>query len=95
MKSVCSACHETFTCLSAFERHRVGSFGEPIYAESRSGKSRRIIGHTPHPRRCLIESEMLAKGMAPNDKGWWMTRPSESHWAEDEEEEVVLSEPIS
>ena len=97
MKSVCSSCHETFTCVSAFDRHRVGSFGVPIYAVSQSGKSRRVISHTPHERRCLTEAEMLAKGMARNDKGWWMTRPSESsHWAEDEEEEEPeFSEPMS
>ncbi len=83
MKSVCTACQEIFTCVSAFDMHRVGSFGEPIYAASRSGKSRQVIGHTPHERRCLTEPEMLAKGMAHNDKGWWMTRPSATHWAED------------
>jgi hypothetical protein len=95
MKSVCAACSATFTCVSAFDMHRVGSFGEPIYAVSRSGKSRRVIGHTPHARRCLTESEMLAKGMARNDKGWWMTRPSESHWAEEEKAEAVFSESLS
>ncbi len=94
-KCICPACQETFTCLSAFDMHRVGSFGEPIYAHSRTGKSRRVIGHTPSTRWCLSESEMGAKGMASNDKGWWMTRPSESHWAEDEEEEPVFSQPTS
>jgi hypothetical protein len=54
-----------------------------------------VIGHTPHERRCLTEAEMLAKGMARNNKGWWMTRPSVSHWAEDEEEEEsIVSQPL-
>ena len=75
--------------------HRVGSFGEPVYSASRSGKSRQVIGHTPHARRCLTETEMLAKGMARNDNGWWMTRPSEIHWAEAEEPEAVPAEALS
>ena len=79
----CSVCSAIFTCVSAFDMHRVGSFGEPIYAASRSGKSLQVIRHTPHERRCLTEYEMLAKGMVTNEKGWWMTRPSETHWAED------------
>src|SRR6266566_9533052 len=82
-KCSCSACAAIFTCVSAFDMHRVGSFGEPFYAASRSGKSRRVIGHSSQERRCLTEPEMLAKGMVANEKGWWMTRPSEeTHWAE-------------
>lgn len=94
-KCFCSACSAIFTCVSAFNRHRVGSFGEPIYAVSRSGKSRQVVGHTPHTRRCLTESEMLVKGMARNDKGWWMTRPAEAHWTEEEETEAVCTEVLS
>ena len=83
-KCVCTGCQETFTCLSAFDMHRVGSFGEPIYAESHTGKSRRVIGHTPSQRRCLTEQEMLAKGMGRNAQGWWMTRLSAVHWADEQ-----------
>lgn len=90
----CSACSAIFTCVSAFDRHRVGSFGEPIYAISRSSKSRRVIGHTPHARRCLTESEMQAKGVARSEKGWWMTRPSAIHWAEEEKPGAVLTEAL-
>jgi hypothetical protein len=94
-KCWCSACSAIFTCVSAFDMHRVGSFGEPIYTASRSGKSRQVSGHTPHTRRCLTEAEMLAKGMARNDKGWWITRLSETHWAEEEEPEAAFSESLS
>ena len=94
-KCSCSACGAIFTCVSAFDRHQVGSFGKPIYATSRSGKSRLVIGHTPPERRCLTEAEMLARGMARNAKGWWMTRPSATHWAEGEEVEGVCSEKSS
>jgi len=67
----CPTCHETFTCLPAFDMHRVGSFGDPIYAASRTGKSRRVIGHTRSTRQCLTESEMLAKAWRemPRDGG--------------------------
>ncbi|HEY6411600.1 MAG TPA: hypothetical protein VIY29_29430 [Ktedonobacteraceae bacterium] len=79
----CPACSAIFTCVSAFDMHRVGSFGEPIYAVSRSGKSHQVVGHTAHERHCLTASEMLTKSMVANVKGWWMTRPSEeTHWAE-------------
>ena len=86
-KSECAACGETFTCLSAFDMHRVGSYSQPIFAQSRSGKSQRVIGRTPNQRRCLTEQEMLAKGMVKNGKGRWMTRASEVHWTEGEETE--------
>ena len=62
-----SACHKSFTCHSAFDMHRIGSFGGPIYAASRTGKSRRVIAHTKGTRWCFTESEMLAKGMVRND----------------------------
>ncbi len=64
--------------------HRVGSFGKPIYAQSPTGKSRRVIGHTPCLRCCLDEQEMFARGMVKDENGWWMTRPSLIHWAEDQ-----------
>lgn len=92
-KSQCAACGEMFTCLSAFDMHRVGSYSQPIYAPSRSGKSQRVAGRTRSSRRCLTEREMLAKGMVKNDKGWWMTRASEAHWKEeaDTREEAEMS----
>ena len=83
-KCFCPACQETFTCPSAFEMHRTGSCGDPIYEESCTGKSRRVIGQTPSTRRCLSEREMLARGMARNDKGWWLLRQAGVHWTEAE-----------
>lgn len=94
-KCSCSGCGETFTCLSAFDMHRVGSFGGPIFAASRSGKSQRVIGHEPSQRRCLTGPEMLAKGMVKNDKGWWLTRASEGHWTEDEEADEIEAASMS
>lgn len=81
---VCPARQETFTCLSVFEMHRTGSFGDPIYEASRTDKSRRMVGHMATTRRCLHAQEMLARGMARNDKGWWLSRPAAVHWTEAE-----------
>jgi hypothetical protein len=91
----CPTCQETFTCLSAFDMHRVGSFGDSIYAASRTGKSRQVIGHRQGRRRRLSEPEMLEKGMVRNDKGWWMTRPSVLHWTQHEETEEAETMPSS
>ncbi len=72
-KSLCRACGETFVGVMAFDAHRVGSFGNPIYKTSRTGKqTKTVIDHTPNRRRCLTVPEMLAQGMIRNDKGWWM-----------------------
>jgi hypothetical protein len=53
--------------VKAFDFHRTGSYGEAIY----DGNSHRVIGYTPHQRRCLTVEEMVALGMTPNAKGWW------------------------
>lgn len=67
VKSLCRACDQTFVSVAAFDFHRVGSYGEVIY----EGHSHRVIGNTPHQRRCLSVEEMVALGMMQNAKGWW------------------------
>jgi hypothetical protein len=71
-RSYCSACGLTFHSVSAFDAHRTGSYGEPIYQGSRTGKSRKVSGHTPPTRRCMTLPEIQALGMTQNAKGWWM-----------------------
>ena len=66
IKSVCRACTQTFTSVKAFDFHRTGSYGEPIY-----DKSGQIVGYTPHQRHCLSVEEMVALGMTQNARGWW------------------------
>lgn len=69
-KSQCTACFEIFSSGSAFNMHRVGSFGEAIYDEKR----KHVIGYTKSERRCLSEQEMVAeKDMVKNIKGIWTT----------------------
>lgn len=52
----CSCCHETFTCTTAGDMHRVGRHGVT------DGSDR---------RRCLSSEEMLGKGMTRNSHGRW------------------------
>lgn len=65
MAAKCSACNQIFTASTPFDMHRTGKFGDPIY------EGTRIVGYTPHTRRCLTEEEMLAKGMVRNERGAW------------------------
>lgn len=71
-KNVCSGCNRTFGSLSAFDEHRVGSFSEPIYKRSSTGKSLRIAGYTSCQRRCLTQAELEKIGMIQNAKGCWV-----------------------
>ncbi len=36
-------------------------------------------------RRCLTTEEMLEKGMALNEAGFWVGNPQQNHWREDDE----------
>jgi len=77
-KSTCGGCGEVFVSVAAFEAHRVGTYGEPIYQMSRTGHSRSVVGHTPSSRRCLTQYEIHALSLMQNAKGWWMF-PSTAH----------------
>src|SRR5690348_5405941 len=88
MKSECSGCNLTFTSVSAFDMHRVGGWGDPIYATNAKGKRGDTIGYTKPTRRCLTEQEMLEKGMRKTEKGWWSTGTFDTNYrAQDEETE--------
>jgi hypothetical protein len=89
-RSLCSACGLTFASVAAFDAHRTGSYGEPIYKPTGSGKSRKISGYTPHTRRCMTVAEIQASGMARNEKGWWtLPKTVESLSHEEELEEAT------
>jgi hypothetical protein len=64
----CRACGKVFSSTSAFDRHRTGSYGKPIY-----GANRKVIRYTKHERRCKDEQEMLEAGMIQNKRGYWTT----------------------
>lgn len=69
--NLCRGCGLTFGNLKSFETHRIGSYGEPIYKASKTGKTRQVIGYTPHTRRCMTLAEIRAAGMSQDNKGWW------------------------
>ena len=68
-RSKCSSCLEVFSSESAFNMHRVGSYGDPIY----EAKGKVVVGYAKPGRRCLTKAEMDAKNMVENEKGIWTT----------------------
>lgn len=90
--NLCRGCGLTFGTLKSFDTHRTGSYGEPIYKPSSTGKSRQVIGHTPPTRRCLTLPEIQALGMTQDTKGWW-TLPKQTASAAQEEEELEEATP--
>jgi hypothetical protein len=49
-----------FGGIGAFEKHRVGDYGGPIYESETSHK---VIGRRKPTRRCMTPEEMEAAGM--------------------------------
>lgn len=60
----CTGCGLFFSGMTAFDKHRVGSYGDPIYSKGR------LMGYTPHSRRCMNASEMLAAGLVLKNDVW-------------------------
>ncbi len=58
-RNQCPSCRLFFNSVHAFDVHRIGRHGLPY-------------GH-PEGRRCRTEPEMLAKGMAVNGYGFWVS----------------------
>lgn len=69
---ICTGCKEKFRSLAGFAKHRIGSWGEGIYA-SNDIKRKNPTGYTEHSRRCMTVNEMLEAGMSKNEKGQWIT----------------------
>lgn len=80
--SQCAACGLFFYSEASFNKHRTGSYGDPIY------KGTDVVGYEKSTRRCLSAVEMKEIGMAQNDKGLWVTVLFEgdpSFWREKKE----------
>lgn len=60
----CGACGDYFNSTSTFEGHRVGGYAKP--------------GQLTGNRRCLLESELLAKGWSRNPTGFWIEKARET-----------------
>ncbi len=86
-KSTCRACGEVFKSISAFDKHRIGSYGEPIYKNG-NPETKKVLGYTKPTRRCMTKEEMLQAGMLQNDKGLWVSSAYDpkAHGEEDEQE---------
>lgn len=90
MKSECTSCSKIFKSVAAFDKHRTGSYGDPIY-KNNDPTTGKVIRYTKPARRCMTTEEMLAAGMCQNERGWWITiayDPSAYARGETEEEEV-------
>ena len=92
-KNKCGGCGEIFGSLGAFDMHRVGSYGGPIYKKSSTGKSEHVVGHTKSDRHCLTVIEIEALGMTKNAKGWWIANifgdEAKARLHEDEDDEEL------
>lgn len=82
-RNQCPTCGLRFNSTAAFEKHRVGDF-------QRSSEKR------PNPygtvRRCMTTGEMLARGMAVNAAGFWVTE--QRVWPEISDETEALDDEI-
>lgn len=71
-RNLCRGCDQVFASLGAFDMHRTGSYGEPVYTVSSTGKSQQVRGYTKPTRSCLSVEAMQAAGMTQNARGWWL-----------------------
>lgn len=60
--STCRGCDKIFSSNTLFDDHRIGNFEEPIYQARETGHTLKVVGYTPHTRRCMTTEELLAKG---------------------------------
>jgi hypothetical protein len=83
-RAECRACGEFFSSTGAFDMHRTGSYGNPIY-----NQKKQVIGYTKHERRCLTPQEMLDKAMAQNSQGIWITGTFDASVFSKSESEII------
>src|SRR5579872_4503991 len=70
-KNSCGKCTLVFGSIGAFDKHRIGSHGEGIYAPD-DVKRKNPIAYTKPTRRCMTLDEIMASGMVQNKRGWWI-----------------------
>jgi hypothetical protein len=56
-KHLCSGCGANFLSVKAFNAHRIGDYGGPIYDGSK------MVGFTKSERRCRTPEEMRERGL--------------------------------
>ena len=62
-RNQCQSCNKYFNSNLAFDKHRVGQYGE----------SKLMKGQLPGPRRCATDREMAEAGMSISSTGWWIS----------------------
>ena len=77
-RCLCRTCGEYFNSTFAFDKHRVGKHD---LAASHFG------------RRCLTEAEMTARGMARNQRGFWISSASPAYVRRSDDQAVVGTTP--
>jgi hypothetical protein len=63
--NLCRSCGCDFASVSAFDRHRAGSY---VYTFA---EGLELVPSRDDGRRCLDDDEMLGVGMAPDARGRW------------------------
>lgn len=82
-RSTCGGCHKIFSSTTAFDHHRIGGYGSPLYDSEKQRLSHQAATRfTPHARRCMSDAEMLAAGFASERKPVVVTRKGQNHTEE-------------
>lgn len=97
-RNECSKCGLLFGSLGAFDMHRTGSCGDPIYAP-KDVKRKNPVGYTKPTRRCLTLDEITALGMKPTTRPdgevWWIIGTFDGTVFQQEKAEDMPPEEIS
>lgn len=94
MAMSCGGCGKIFSGQTLFDQHRIGSYGEPIYAEKdldKNPKDRRPLAYGKHTRHCMTTEEMLAAGYQFERKEVTITIEGQGH----REERDIWYDPIA
>jgi len=91
-KCTCVPCNKIFKSEPGFNAHRVGEYEIALYKDGDT-KRKNPIGHKDGVRRCLSTEEMIAMGMATNEKGWWILNPYDPKAHKDIDEVEEIDEP--
>jgi hypothetical protein len=99
----CTVCGRSFVGKGgAFNTHKVGHFGLPIYRQKKSRKTGAItqvfVGYGEPTRRCMTDEEMVAAGLGLVDGLWAVVEKNEQNqWdshQQEEDQEIEEDEAI-
>lgn len=98
----CTVCHRSFGKGGAFNTHKTGHFGKPIYRQKKSRKTGAItqvfVGYGKPTRRCMTDEEMMTAGLGLVDGLWVVVEKTENNqWdsrQQEEDQEIEEDETI-